>query len=211
MKKPYLISMLGVVLSAFVSVPANAALIGVLPATEGGTDWQAYYDDQLDITWADYSGAADWNTIQNTVFANLSIAGVTGWRLPSMDVNGDGVIVTCSATNQQACKDNEYDYLYSYGAGNVFGSGITSDNPRPFSSDTVLPTWYWASTPYAPRPNYYWLLNFSDGSRAGSPNDPNNYGWAVQSGNVSPVPIPAAAWLFSSGLIGLLGIARRKS
>lgn len=27
---------------------------------------------------------------------------------------------------------------------------------------------------------------------------------------VSPVPIPAAAWLFGSGLIGLIGLARRK-
>lgn len=28
--------------------------------------------------------------------------------------------------------------------------------------------------------------------------------------NTSPVPIPAAAWLFGSGLLGLIGIARRK-
>ena len=28
--------------------------------------------------------------------------------------------------------------------------------------------------------------------------------------NLAPVPIPAAAWLFGSGLIGLVGIARRK-
>jgi hypothetical protein len=27
---------------------------------------------------------------------------------------------------------------------------------------------------------------------------------------VSAVPVPAAAWLFGSGLIGLIGIARRK-
>jgi hypothetical protein len=27
---------------------------------------------------------------------------------------------------------------------------------------------------------------------------------------VSQVPIPAAAWLFGSGLLGLVGIARRK-
>ena len=27
---------------------------------------------------------------------------------------------------------------------------------------------------------------------------------------VNPVPIPAAVWLFGSGLIGLIGIARRK-
>lgn len=30
------------------------------------------------------------------------------------------------------------------------------------------------------------------------------------SASVSPVPIPAAAWLFGSGMIGLAGIARRK-
>ena len=28
--------------------------------------------------------------------------------------------------------------------------------------------------------------------------------------NVAPVPLPAAAWLFGSGLLGLIGIARRK-
>jgi hypothetical protein len=33
-----------------ISLSSNAAFIGVLPATSGGTDWQAFYDDQLDIT-----------------------------------------------------------------------------------------------------------------------------------------------------------------
>ena len=28
---------------------------------------------------------------------------------------------------------------------------------------------------------------------------------------VSAVPVPAAAWLFGSGLIGLIGVARRKT
>ena len=32
----------------------------------------------------------------------------------------------------------------------------------------------------------------------------------VQLTGISSVPVPAAAWLFSSGLIGLIGIARRK-
>jgi len=32
-----------------------------------------------------------------------------------------------------------------------------------------------------------------------------NYAWAVQSGDVSAVP--AAVWLFSSDLIGLIGLA----
>ena len=33
------------------------------------------------------------------------------------------------------------------------------------------------------------------------------YTYAIE---VSPVPLPAAIWLFGSGLIGLIGIARRK-
>jgi hypothetical protein len=28
--------------------------------------------------------------------------------------------------------------------------------------------------------------------------------------SVNPVPVPAAVWLFGSGLIGLIGIVRRK-
>ena len=33
----------------------------------------------------------------------------------------------------------------------------------------------------------------------------------ITGGSVSTVPIPAAAWLFGSGLIGLIGVARRKA
>jgi hypothetical protein len=33
---------------------------------------------------------------------------------------------------------------------------------------------------------------------------------AFSSGSISPVPIPASVWLFGSGLLGLIGIARRK-
>ncbi|WP_424206737.1 VPLPA-CTERM sorting domain-containing protein [Sulfuricaulis sp.] len=29
-------------------------------------------------------------------------------------------------------------------------------------------------------------------------------------GFLAPVPIPAAAWLFGSGLLGLIGVAQRK-
>ena len=36
-----------------------------------------------------------------------------------------------------------------------------------------------------------------------------NYAWAVRDGDV--VPIPAAVWLFGSGLIVLAGFARRKA
>jgi len=49
----------------------------------------------------------------------------------------------------------------------------------------------------------------------------NSYGWpdfdvvmdnssVISSSAIDPVPIPAAVWLFASGLIGLAGVARRK-
>jgi len=45
-------------------------------------------------------------------------------------------------------------------------------------------------------------------------NDPNGYaGFTYElylTGNVSAVPIPAAVWLFSSGLLGIFGVGARK-
>jgi len=38
----------------------------------------------------------------------------------------------------------------------------------------------------------------------------NTFNDGTGSWNVSPVPVPAAVWLFGSGLLGLIGIARRK-
>ena len=39
----------------------------------------------------------------------------------------------------------------------------------------------------------------------------NQGSWAITGAPISPVPVPAAVWLFGSGLIGLIGVARRKA
>lgn len=47
----------------------------------------------------------------------------------------------------------------------------------------------------------------------GGPFNGNTGSWKLSgtvTGTAAPVPIPAAAWLFGSGLVGLVGIARRK-
>lgn len=36
------------------------------------------------------------------------------------------------------------------------------------------------------------------------------FAWAVRDGDVAAVTVPAAAWVFGSGMIGLLGLARRR-
>lgn len=37
------------------------------------------------------------------------------------------------------------------------------------------------------------------------------YAWAVRPGDVAAVPVPGAVWLFGSGLLGLLGLKKRKA
>ncbi len=49
----------------------------------------------------------------------------------------------------------------------------------------------------------------TDVSWSFSSSSTTSYSMTVSS--VSPVPVPAAAWLFGSGLLGLVGVARRKT
>ena len=203
------------------SVSAHAAFIGVLPATPGGTDYQAYYDDQLDITWLanantatlrNYASASSWA-------AGLSVGGVTGWRLPSMDVDGSGTPVACDGigVTQAQCKDNELGHMYFYGAGTVFGSGINESNTGPFTNlgpfaGTVLPTGaYWSGTLSGGGPNHYFqrFSTASGGSFSTASPTQNLYAWAVFDGNAAAVPVPAAAWLLG-GALGALGWVRRR-
>ena len=49
-------------------------------------------------------------------------------------------------------------------------------------------------------------------SAGGEPQDPSFSGVDVSiDGGVGVVPVPAAAWLFGSGLLGLIGMARRRT
>ena len=81
---------------------APAALLGRAPLTPGGTDYQAYYDSDLDITWlananlaatnsfgvagVRATGQMDWNTANAWVGAlnSANYLGMTNWRLPTV-------------------------------------------------------------------------------------------------------------------------------
>jgi hypothetical protein len=82
-------------------------------------------------------------------------------------------------------------------------------NTGPFSN--LQSTDYWSATEYAPSTNLAWIFNMHYGIQYDYFKTYNSYAWAVQSGDVSAVPVPAALWLFGSGLLGLVGFGRRRA
>lgn len=76
---------------------------------------------------------------------------------------------------------------------------------------------YWTGYPYV-NPGYAWYFSFTNGIQSGGATSSGvGYAWLVSSGDLgvaipaSTVPLPAAAWLFGSGLLGLIATTWRKN
>ena len=189
------------------SFSANAALFERL----GGL---AYYDDVADLTWladANYAftsgitpegtgGAWDQVSLSNWV-TGLTIGGVSGWRLPNSD--------SCTGTN---CSNSEMGNMFFNVLGGAFPSPISvthNDNYDLFTS--IQDDAYWSGTDYSGDTNFAFYFHMINGEQDINGKGASNHAWVVHSGDVGVVPIPSAVWLFASGLIGLVGLARRKA
>jgi len=192
-------------LFSFVSIPSHAALVD----NGGGL----IYDTVLDITWAQPDARRSFDDA-NTWAAGLTLGGVSGWRLPYISVAAGagpftGTPVNCSTASEAACRDNELGYMfYQNLSGTLFSSILTSGDPDLALFPTLQSSNYWSGTEYGS--DDAWLFFFSGGVQGRDGQGLNRYSWAVHAGNVSAVPVPAAVWLFGSGLIGLLGVAKRR-
>ena len=206
MNKTQLIGALCAVLFTFITMSANAALVSRL----GGA---AAYDDVLDITWttnANINGVASWDN-QVAWADGFSLGGFDDWRLASMSVAAGlptgttTSVIDCSSSSQTACEDNELGYMYYY---NLGGTGDQTGNHT--IGDVTLTdvqSNYWSGTEF--NSSDAWRFRYSTGLQGTGNEDGGRYGWAVRAGD-SFVPIPAAVWLFGSGLLGLIGMALRK-
>ncbi len=214
MKQQILAAMSAGLISLGMVGSAGATLIGRLPVTPGGTDYQAYYDPSANLTWlADANagagsvfdngfspadGAMTWGNATDWV-AGLSVGGIGGWRLANTDTS-------CSTTYN--CTGSEMGNLFYNTLGNTAQPG-PSEKTGPFSNARSA-VFYWTATEYALNHGRVWYFNMHFGSQGLIYKSASGRAWAVHSGNVISVPEPSTVWLFGSGLIGLIGLARRQ-
>ncbi|SER63883.1 PEP-CTERM protein-sorting domain-containing protein [Nitrosomonas sp. Nm51] len=158
----------------------------------------AYYDTQLDITWAAdpyITGFGTWEEQQTNV-SSLTIGGVSGWRLPSADVNNDNDICF-------VCADNEMGFLY-------FVEGITPLTPGVFGS--IAEDFHWSGTQFSVSPERAFAFFFGsfDFDFDVFNKSSRFFAWPVHSGDVgiNTVSEPEIIVLIGFGLLSLAGFLR---
>jgi len=166
--------------------------------------------------------------------AGLSYGGYTDWRLATVADTGTpgcdyaytgtdcgyNVQTTSGGTVYSEMASLWYDTLRNTAWYDTSGNptGCSSSDPWCLTSTgadgvnflNLQSDFYWSGTEYAPYTYDAWGFNTNHGNQIYSHKSVVFYAWAVRSGDVSAVPVPAAVWLFGTGLIGLLGVARRK-
>ncbi len=145
-----------------------------------------------------------------------SVRGVSydDWRLPIMSpVNG----VAFDLNNSfDGSTDNGYNitspaselsYMYHVNlggvslfdtAGNLQYDAAGIADPSPFSG---ISGGVWSQTEVPTDTTTAFVLGMGNGHQNWFAKDTEHYTWAVRDGDVAAVPVPAALWLFSSGLL----------
>jgi len=187
------------------------------------------YDTDLNITWlADASYAVtsgdvadvfmNW-TQANTWATNLSyydsVRNVTydDWRLPTTLLPDPSCSIQTSIPYGYNCTGSELGHLFYSELGGVARTSITTTHDADYNLfSNVRSNVYWSN---AYDGSTAWFFHTGLGYQTAYSKTKIGFAWAVRPGDVaaaaSTVPVPAAAWLFGSGLLGLIGMARRKA
>jgi len=127
--------------------------------------------------------------------------------------------------------DNNIDVAMVFDVNSAFGSGLLYSSSQVGTgwkitcdsgyTGTITKNCIYDGWPYgsagAPTKNQVWMLASADGNGDGVMGIPMaaqgpfaGFNWNFSAFAPTAVPIPAAVWLFGSGLIGLVGAARRR-
>jgi hypothetical protein len=190
---------------------ASAAVTGTAQASLFDRGNGLIYDDVKDITWtanANINGLMFWTEAVSWAY-NLVLGGYSDWRLPTTITATVGYKETGIefGYNQTG---SELGELFYNELGGVANSSITTTHNANYNLFTNVQNYaYWSGSGYASSPRSAWAFSTINGYQDNIFKLNKLYAWAVRPGDVSAVPLPAAFWLFGSGLMGLLGLRRR--
>ena len=164
------------------------------------------------MTW---DGALKWIAAMNTA----NYLGFNNWRLPTTlqpDASCDSQNATVASFGFH-CTGSEMGHLFYNELGGVAGQAIaTTHNANYNLFQNLWSANHWSETVFAPSgypyADYYArFFTFQFGNQNVSVKNDASYVLAVRPGDVATIPVPATAWLLGSGLLGLIGVARRKA
>lgn len=211
-------------ISLGLTMAANAALID-----RGGG---LIYDADRDITWlsnANFGAGSSFDNGSSTAdglmtwpnavawasdlsyYDSVRNVTYTDWRLPTtLQLNA-----SCADQHGGAfssginCTGSEMGHMfYTELGGTAYSSIDTSGDPDLALFTNIQLDGYWSGREYDA--TNAWVFNFRYGLQ-GPDQKILSYGaWAVRDGDVSAVPAPGAAWLLGTGLLALVGRARRR-
>lgn len=217
MKRMFILAVIMAMVMGF-SLQAHATLINK------GTDslgYQLIYDNDLNITWYDYTRVQDYWQNQVNWAANLTVnfGGniYDDWRLPSTI---DGIFVwgydgtTTAGFNITSSEMGHLFYTelenkgYCDTSGSCPQSGWGLTNTEDFQN--LQPVGYWSGTEYAANPNVAWYFGTGFGGGQRTYKKYNGfYALAVRSGDVSAIPEPGTLLSLGSGLAVLVAFRKR--
>lgn len=223
---------LGAACASLLMVASGAAQAALIDRGGG-----LIYDTDLNITWlanANYGAGSNYDTAdgyndgrmtwQNAMnwAANLSyydsVRNVIydDWRLPTtlqLDPSCSFQTWYGDYSIGYNCTGSELGHLFYSELGGVESQSIVTTHDADYNLLTNAQFHYWSVTELALDTYFAWFFDNYGGYQDVYDKLGSLYAWAVRPGDVaaaaSTVPVPAAAWLFGSGLLGLVGLARR--